>query len=70
MLENFKYAFIMSSDAQIHVSRRVCMLFSRPRVAMLRLKNHANNVPSIPRASRYQFLPCLIGKNVIMNKPE
>ena len=51
MFENFKYAFNMSSDAQIHVSRRVCVLFSRPRVATLRLKNHANHVPSIPRAS-------------------
>ena len=30
--------------------------FSRPRVATLRLKNHANHVPSSPRASRYQFL--------------
>ena len=38
MFENFKYAFNMSSDAQIHVSRRVCVLFSRPRVATLRLK--------------------------------
>ena len=51
MFENFKYALNMSSDAQIHVSRRVCVLFSRPRVAALRLKNHANHVPSIPRAS-------------------
>ena len=47
MFENFTYAFNMSSDAQIHVSRRVCVLFSRPRVATLRLKNHANHVPSI-----------------------
>ena len=37
MFENFKYAFNMSSDAQIHVSRRVCVLFSSPRVATLRL---------------------------------
>ena len=51
MFENLTYAFNMSSDAQIHVSRRVCVLFSRPRVATLRLKNHANHVPSIPRAS-------------------
>ena len=51
MFENFTYAFNMSSDAQIHVSRRVCVLFSRPGVATLRLKNHANHVPSIPRAS-------------------
>ena len=70
MFANLKYAFNMSSDAQIHVSRRVCVLFSRPRVATLRLRNHANHVPSIPRASRYQFLPCLIGKSVIPNKPE
>ena len=41
----------MSSDAQIHVSRPVGVLFSRPRVATLRLKNHANRVPSNPRAS-------------------
>ena len=51
MFEHFTYAFNMSSDAQIHVSRRVCVLFSRPRVATLRLKKHANHVPSIPRAS-------------------
>ena len=51
MFENFKYAFNMSSDAQIHVSRRVSVLLSRPRVATLRLKIHANHVPSIPRAS-------------------
>ena len=51
MFENFTYALTMSSDAQIHVSTQVCMLFSRPRVATLRLKNHANHVPSIPRAS-------------------
>ena len=51
MFENLTYAFNMSSDAQIHVLRRVFVLFSRPRVATLRLKNHANHVPSIPRAS-------------------
>ena len=51
MFENLTYAFNMSSDAQIHVLRQVCVLFSRPRVATLRLKNHANHVPSIPRAS-------------------
>ena len=51
MFANLKYAFNMSSDAQIHVSRRVCVLLSRPRVATLRLRNHANHVPSIPRAS-------------------
>ena len=61
----------MSSDAQIHVSRRVCVLFSRPRVATLRLKNHANRVPNIPRASHViNFLLCLIGKSVKTNKPE
>ena len=70
MFENFTYSFNMSSDAQIHVSRRVCVLFLRPRDAMLRLKNHANRVPSIPRASRYQFLHPLIGKSVVTNKPE
>ena len=36
MFENLTYAFNMSSDAQIHVSRRFCVLFSRPRVATLR----------------------------------
>ena len=53
MFEKFAYAFntCMSNDAQIHVSRRVCVLFSRPRVATLRSKNHANHVHSIPRAS-------------------
>ena len=51
MFENFTYAFNMSSDAQIHVSKRVCVLFSRSRVATLRLKNHANHVPSISRTS-------------------
>ena len=59
MFENFTYAFNMSSDAQIHVSRRVCALFSRPRVATLRLKNHANHVPSIPRAS-HVIIFCLV----------
>ena len=38
MFENFGYAFNMSSDAQILVSSRVCVLFLRPRVATLRLK--------------------------------
>ena len=33
------------------------MLFLRPRVATLRLRKHANHVPSIPCASRYQSLP-------------
>ena len=51
MFEKFAYAFNMSNDAQIHFSRRICVLFSRARVATLRLKNHANHVPSIPRAS-------------------
>ena len=36
MFEKFAYAFNMSNDAQIHVSRRVCVLFSRARVATLR----------------------------------
>ena len=36
--ENFRYAFYMSSDAQIHVSSRVCLLFLRPGVAAVRLK--------------------------------
>ena len=35
MFENLKYVFNMSSDAQIYVSRRVFVLFSRPRVATL-----------------------------------
>ena len=51
MFENFAYAFNMSNDAQIHVSRRVCVLFLRPRVATLRLKKQANHVLSIPCAS-------------------
>ena len=37
-LKKILYAFNMSSDAQIYVSRRVCVLFSRPRVATLLLK--------------------------------
>ena len=44
-------AFKMSSDGQIHVSRRVSVFFLSPPVATLRLKNRANNVPSIPQAS-------------------
>ena len=62
MFENFAYAFNMSSDAQIHGSRRVCVLFSRPRSATLRLKNHANHVPRIPRASHVinVCLVCLV----------
>ena len=51
MFETFGYAFYMSRDAQIYVSRRVCALFLHPRVVTLRLKNHANHVPSIPCAS-------------------
>ena len=50
--ENCRYAFKMSSDCKIHVSRRVCVFFSRQPVATLRLKNRANHVPSIPHASR------------------
>ena len=38
MFENFRYIFNMSNDAQIHVSRRVCALFSSPPVTTLRLK--------------------------------
>ena len=70
MVKNFRYAFNMSIDTQIHVSRRACVLCLRPRVATLPLKHHANYVPSIPRASRYQSLPCVSGKSVITNKPE
>ena len=70
MFANLKYAFNMSSDAQIHVSRRVCVLFSRPRVATLRLRNHANSCPAFHVHHMLSILPCLIGKSVIPNKPE
>ena len=70
MCQNFQNAFNMSSDTQIHVSKRVCMLFLCHRVGTFRLKNHANHVPSIPRPPRYQFLPYLIDRSVKTNKPE
>ena len=57
----------MSSDAEIHVSSRVCVVFLRPRVATLRLKNHENRVPRILRASHVLNL-CLF--RLVMNKPE
>ena len=39
MFVNFQYAFNISSDAQFYVSRRVYVLFLRPRFATLRLKH-------------------------------
>ena len=70
MFENFRYAFNMSSNAQVHVLRRFCVVFLRQRVVTLRLKNHVNYVPSIPRASTVFFLACLIGKSVKTNQPK
>ena len=71
MFENFTYAFNMSNDAQIHVSRRVRVLFSRPGVATLRLKKSCKSRAQHSTCiTCYLFLPCSIGKSVVTNKPE
>ena len=46
------------------------MLFLRPRVATLRLKNHANRAQHSTCITCYQSLLCLTGESVITNKPE
>ena len=71
MFENVTYPFNMSSDAQIHVSRRVWVIFSRPRVATLRLKKIMQmTCPAFHVHHMLSFLPCLIGKSDITDKPE